>query len=120
MSHAYRGGGGDRGGDSAGRPMGTAPGAVCAYMAGADRFCARANTPHNYGEINRCIKALGFDWSARLARSMQGKGPCLALRPTAGGGNGSCGPAQLCHTCQSSAIHCVWGCGDAGAAGATL
>ncbi len=50
MSHAYRGGSGARGAGGREAPVG---GVVGAYMAGADRFCARANTPHSYGEVNR-------------------------------------------------------------------
>lgn len=50
MSHAYRPGGGDGGG---GEGRGARGGGVGAYMAGPNHFCARANTPHSYGEVNR-------------------------------------------------------------------
>lgn len=52
MSHAYRP---SSAGDASHGMRGDLVngGGVGAYMAGADRFCARANTPHSYGEINR-------------------------------------------------------------------
>ncbi len=50
MSHAYRGSSSTQG--TGGREAAVG-GVIGAYMAGADRFCARANTPHSYGEINR-------------------------------------------------------------------
>ena len=49
--------------ESPDRHPGTGAGGLCSvFLAGEGHYCARANTPQNFGEVNRCeLVALWLD-----------------------------------------------------------